>query len=128
MSTLGGCLVCGQVLGKDNGLLCGDCRREGYMTHTGTLARLVRPTDTGPVEVTAADIGAVLGVALREGGSSFELAGEHLIRMLQGPPRLIELPDIEVLIEDGKVVVATAHTLAGAEALIDMPGIPDDVR
>lgn len=50
MSALGGCLVCGQVLGPDDDLRCSDCRTNQYMEQTGTKATFVQLTDHGPID------------------------------------------------------------------------------
>lgn len=51
MSEFGGCIVCGVVLGKDDVLRCHDCVYNELMEQTGTKARFIQLTDTGPVEL-----------------------------------------------------------------------------
>lgn len=51
MSDYGGCLICGQVLSRDDNLMCSDCDRNDYMKQTGTLAKYIMLTDSGPIEV-----------------------------------------------------------------------------
>lgn len=53
MSKYGGCLVCGQTLNANEGLMCHDCEDAGYMKQTGTKAVYIKMSDAGPVDVTA---------------------------------------------------------------------------
>ena len=63
-SEFGGCIVCGVTLSADEELRCSDCRANGYMENTGTLAELVIVTENGPINVTA----TALAQALRDNG------------------------------------------------------------
>jgi hypothetical protein len=52
LSDYGGCIVCGQVIGKDEYLRCSDCANNYYMVQTGTKAKYIYLADFGPVDVT----------------------------------------------------------------------------
>jgi hypothetical protein len=73
VSTYGGCIVCGVVLGKDDKLRCRDCVADAYMEATGAKATFVRLTNDGPVDASdwAAKVGELMaaiddGAVLRD--------------------------------------------------------------
>lgn len=52
-----GCIVCCQVVNRDEYLLCSDCRDNGYMQDCNNEGRYIKLTREGPQEVFVGEPG-----------------------------------------------------------------------